>query len=88
MDTPRRYAITLPRPPGAHPPPEIVIVYAAGETTTDGTPVYTDEVDVLGGLGVALAFEVPELVVSAQFVDPVPPRHLPPVHHRRPAAEP
>ncbi|MGW4895690.1 DUF6296 family protein [Kitasatospora sp. NPDC004240] len=39
---PPRYAVTLPGTPGAHAPPEVVIVHATGETTADGQPVFED----------------------------------------------
>ncbi|MFD0278948.1 DUF6296 family protein [Kitasatospora sp. NPDC127111] len=42
MDTPRRYAVTLPGAPGGHAPPEVVVVHATGETSADGVPVYAD----------------------------------------------
>ncbi|WP_354644782.1 DUF6296 family protein, partial [Kitasatospora camelliae] len=39
---PPRFAVTLPRTPGRHAPPEVVIVHATGERAADGTPVYAD----------------------------------------------
>ncbi|MFE5586107.1 DUF6296 family protein [Kitasatospora sp. NPDC056531] len=42
MDTPQRYAVTLPGTPGGHAPPEVVIVHATGERSADGAPVYAD----------------------------------------------
>ncbi|MFB8243336.1 DUF6296 family protein [Kitasatospora purpeofusca] len=44
MDGSRRYAVTLPGPPGRHGPPEVVIVHPTGELTAAGVPVYADEV--------------------------------------------
>ncbi|MFF2545126.1 DUF6296 family protein [Kitasatospora sp. NPDC058063] len=43
MDTAERYAITMPGPPGAHRPPEIVVVHATGDRTSDGVPIYADD---------------------------------------------
>ncbi|MFJ9847370.1 DUF6296 family protein [Kitasatospora sp. NPDC101155] len=42
MDTPSRYAVTLPGGPGRHSPLEVVIVHATGTATADGAPVYAD----------------------------------------------
>ncbi|MCU7826786.1 DUF6296 family protein [Kitasatospora sp. DSM 101779] len=43
MDRPRRYAVTLPGPPGRHGPPEVVVVHPTGAYTAAGAPVYADE---------------------------------------------
>ncbi|MFD9125108.1 DUF6296 family protein [Kitasatospora sp. NPDC059571] len=43
MDTPSRYAVTLPGVPGRHGPIEVVVVRATDEVTADGAPVYADE---------------------------------------------
>ncbi|GAA2974326.1 MULTISPECIES: DUF6296 family protein [unclassified Kitasatospora] len=43
MDTSERYAITMPGPPGAQRPPEIVVVHATGDRTSDGIPIYADD---------------------------------------------
>ncbi|MFG2825753.1 DUF6296 family protein [Kitasatospora sp. NPDC048365] len=47
MDTPSRYAVTLPGVPGAHGPARVVVVHATGQTTADGAPVYADAADTL-----------------------------------------
>ncbi|MFJ9448235.1 DUF6296 family protein [Kitasatospora sp. NPDC101235] len=47
MDTPVRYAVTLPGAPGGHAPPEVVVVHATGEWTAGGAPVYADEAGTL-----------------------------------------
>ncbi|PYC76640.1 hypothetical protein C7C46_21930 [Streptomyces tateyamensis] len=54
MESPRRYAVTLPGPPGRHVPPEVVVVHLTGEFTTAGEPVYADEA---GAFRVAVAGE-------------------------------
>ncbi|MFB7908352.1 DUF6296 family protein [Kitasatospora sp. NPDC056076] len=46
MDTPRRYAVTFPGPPGGHGPPQVVIVYPTGDLTPAGA-VYADEAGTL-----------------------------------------
>ncbi|MFF3006765.1 DUF6296 family protein [Kitasatospora sp. NPDC057940] len=43
MNITERYAVTLPGPPGAHRPPEVVVVHATGELTADGIPIYADD---------------------------------------------
>ncbi|MFI6847731.1 DUF6296 family protein [Kitasatospora sp. NPDC050467] len=52
---PTRYAVTLPGPPGAHRPPDVVVVRPNGETTTDGNPV---SADVAGTLRAEILGEV------------------------------
>lgn len=42
MDTPLRYAVTLPGEPGRHCPPEVVVVHATTEVTANGAPMYAD----------------------------------------------
>lgn len=60
MDTPSRYAVTLPGTPGTHGPTEVVIVHATGEHTADGAPVYADtagtfRVEITAGIARPLA---------------------------------
>ncbi|MFD9692519.1 DUF6296 family protein [Kitasatospora sp. NPDC059146] len=60
MDIAERYAVTLPGPPGAHRPPEVVVVHATGELSAAGAPIYADDtgtfrVEVQAGVAKPLA---------------------------------
>ncbi|MER6398598.1 DUF6296 family protein [Kitasatospora sp. NPDC001603] len=61
MDTPWRYAITLPGTPGCHAPARVIVVHATGETR-NGEAVYADSAGtfrVTIAHGVAEPLDVP-----------------------------